>query len=227
MITTTKVEDFFAQIKDKDIESYNDYWGELKPQSKNAVFRRYLFAFMSVHTTWENNCRGYNAIKKFNDWSLEKTDQLQLWNYDADKLFDFIKTTRVGLQNNRTNFIGTFYDKFLDDHSDYISRSDSETWTQWRDRLAKKILGLGKAKTSFAIEMLFPLEAQVVCMDTHLFQIYGLNQTKHAKLYNEIEGDWLNRSKERGLAPYMARCLYWDKNQNRKNSRYWSKVLEK
>lgn len=182
---------------------------------------------MSVHTTWENNCRGYNAIKKFNDWSLEKTDQLQLWNYDADKLFDFIKTTRVGLQNNRTNFIGTFYDKFLDDPSDYISRSDSETWTQWRDRLAKKILGLGKAKTSFAIEMLFPLEAQVVCMDTHLFQIYGLNQTKHAKLYNEIEGDWLNRSKERGLAPYMARCLYWDKNQNRKNSRYWSKVLEK
>ena len=172
MITTTKVEDFFAQIKDKDIESYNDYWGELKPQSKNAVFRRYLFAFMSVHTTWENNCRGYNAIKKFNDWSLEKTDQLQLWNYDADKLFDFIKTTRVGLQNNRTNFIGTFYDKFLDDPSDYISRSDSETWTQWRDRLAKKILGLVKAKTSFAIEMLFPLEAQVVCMDTHLFQIY-------------------------------------------------------
>jgi hypothetical protein len=226
-ITTTKVEDFFAKIKDKDIESYNDYWGELKPQSKNAVFRRYLFAFMSVHTTWENNCRGYNAIKKFNDWSLEKTDQLQLWNYNADKLFDFIKTTRVGLQNNRTNFIGTFYDKFLDDPSDYISRSDSETWTQWRDRLAKKILGLGKAKTSFAIEMLFPLEAQVVCMDTHLFQIYGLNQTKHAKLYNEIEGDWLNRSKERGLAPYMARCLYWDKNQNRKNSRYWSKVLEK
>ena len=74
--------------------------------------------------------------------------------------------------------------------------------------------------------MLFPLEAQVVCMDTHLFQVYGLNQTKDAKLYDAIEADWLDRSEQRGIAPYMARCLYWDKNQNRKNSRYWSKVLE-
>jgi len=85
---------------------------------------------------------------------------------------------------------------------------------------------LGQAKTSFAIEMLYPTEAKVVCMDTHLFQIYGLNQTKDAKKYKTLEADWIARSEARGLAPYMARCLYWDKNQNRKNSRYWSKVLE-
>jgi len=204
MTCTTKVESFFDSIRDKDIESYNDYWGELKPQSSNAAFRRYLFAFMSVHTSWKNNCKGYNAIKQFGKWTLEKTNQLELWNYNADTLFTAIESTRVGMQNNRTNYIGT----------------------EWRDRLAKKILGLGKAKTSFAIEMLFPLEAQVVCMDTHLFQVYGLNQTKHSKLYNEIEADWLERSEQRGIAPYMARCLYWDKNQKRKNSRYWSKVLE-
>ena len=130
------------------------------------------------------------------------------------------------MQNNRTNYIGTFSDKFWGNPDDYLCRADGEGWSEWRDRLAKKILGLGKAKTSFAIEMLFPLEAQVVCMDTHLFQVYGLNQTKDAKLYNAIEADWLDRSEQRGIAPYMARCLYWDKNQKRKNSRYWSKVLE-
>ena len=226
MITTEKVESFFDSIKDKDIESYNDYWGELKPQSSNAAFRRYLFAFMSVHTTWENNCKGYNAIKQFTNWTLEKGQQLELWNYNSDDLFKRIEKTRVGMQNNRTNYIGLFNDTFWDDPSDYLNRNSNEGWAEWRDRLAKKILGLGKAKTSFAIEMLFPLEAQVVCMDTHLFQIYGLNQTKHSKLYNAIEEDWLERSEQRGIAPYMARCLYWDKNQNRKNSRYWSKVLE-
>jgi hypothetical protein len=63
-------------------------------------------------------------------------------------------------------------------------------------------------------------------MDTHLFRVYGLDQTKNAKLYFDIEKDWIDRSDERGLAPYLARCIYWDKNQNRKNSRYWSKVLE-
>ena len=225
-LNTFKVEQHFNQIKDKDIESYNDYWGELKPQSNNAAFRRYLFAFMSVHTSWKNNCKGYIAIKQFTNWTLEKGEQLELWNYNSDDLFRRIEGTRVGMQNNRTNYIGRFSDTFWDNPSDYLARNSDETWTEWRDRLAKKILGLGKAKTSFAIEMLFPLEAQVVCMDTHLFQVYGLNQTKDAKLYDAIEADWLDRSEQRGLSPYMARCLYWDKNQKRKNSRYWSKVLE-
>ena len=226
MITTDKVESFFDSIKDKDIQSYNDYWAELKPQTEVAAFKRYLFAFMSVHTSWKNNCKGYNAIKQFKNWTLEKGEQLLLWNYDSDDLFKRIERTRVGMQNNRTNYIGLFSDTFWGNPSDYLARNSDEGWTEWRDRLAKKILGLGKAKTSFAIEMLFPLEAQVVCMDTHLFQIYGLNQTKHSKLYNAIEEDWLERSEKRGLSPYMALWLYWDKNQKRKNSRYWSKVLE-
>ena len=218
MITTDKVESFFDSIKDKDIQSYNDYWAELKPQTEVAAFKRYLFAFMSVHTSWKNNCKGYNAIKQFKNWTLEKGEQLLLWNYDSDDLFKRIERTRVGMQNNRTNYIGLFSDTFWGNPSDYLASNSDEGWTEWRDRLAKK--------TSFAIEMLFPLDAQVVCMDTHLFQIYGLNQTKHSKLYNAIEEDWLERSEKRGLSPYMARCLYWDKNQKRKNSRYWSKVLE-
>ena len=223
---TTKVETFFDSIRDKDIESYNNYWAELKPQTEVAAFKRYLFAFMSVHTTWKNNCKGYNAIKQFNKWTLEKGEQLQLWNYDSDALFKRIEETRVGMQNNRTNYIGLFNDTFWDSPSEFVARNSDEGWGEWRDRLAKKILGLGKAKTSFATEMLYPTEAKVVCMDTHLFQVYGLNQTKDAKKYETIEADWIERSDERGVAPYMARCLYWDKNQNRKNSRYWSKVLE-
>ena len=227
MIQTEKVEKFFDSIKDKDIAAYNDYWGELKPQSQSAIFRRYLFAFMSVHTSWKNNCKGYNANKQFTKWQYEEEPQMRLWNYDSDDLFRRIKETRVGMQNNRTNYIGRFSDAFWGNPSDYLTRNTGEGWTEWRDRLAKSILGLGKAKTSFAIEMMFPLEAQVVCMDTHLFQVYGLNQSKNAKLYNDIEADWLQRSADREIAPYMARCIYWDKNQNRKNSRYWSKVLEK
>ncbi len=225
-ILTDKVSSFFDSIKDKEVESYTDYWAELKPQTQVAAFKRYLFAFMSVHTTWKNNCKGYNAIKQFNKWTLEKGEQLELWNYNSDALFKRIEETRVGMQNNRTNYIGLFNDTFWDAPSNFIARDSSESWIEWRDRLSKKILGLGKAKTSFAIEMLYPTEAKVVCMDTHLFQIYGCDQTKDIKKYETLEADWIARSDARGLAPYMARCLYWDKNQNRKNSRYWSKVLE-
>ncbi len=222
----TKVKSFFSSIKDAEIESYNDYWSELKPQTNNAIFRRYLFAFMSVHTSWKNNCKGYNAIKQFGNWTLDTGEQLEFWNYDASKLFTKIEATRVGMQNNRTNYIGTFSDRFWSNPDHYTNAGDSEGWTDWRDRLCKEILGLGKAKTSFAIEMLFPTEAKVVCMDTHLFQVYGCDQRRDMKKYETLEADWIERSDARGLAPYMARCLYWDKNQKRKNSRYWSKVLE-
>ena len=74
MINTEKVESFFDSIKDKDIQMYNEYWGELKPQSTSAIFKRYLFAFMSVHTSWQNNCRGYNAIKEFRKWKIEEEE---------------------------------------------------------------------------------------------------------------------------------------------------------
>ena len=70
-ISTDKVSLFFDSIKDKEVESYTHYWAELKPQTQVAAFKRYLFAFMSVHTTWKNNCKGYNAIKQFNKWTLE------------------------------------------------------------------------------------------------------------------------------------------------------------
>ena len=223
---TTTVENFFESIKDKDVLTYNEYWSELKPQTDAAAFKRYLFAFMSVHTTWKNNCKGYNAIKRFKEWTLDKGEQLELWNYDSDALFKRIKGTRVGMQNNRTNYIGLFNDTFWDSPSDFISRNSGEDWREWRNRLAKKTLGLGKAKTSFAIEMLYPLEAQVVCLDTHLLQVYGIKIKQALKYYEVAENDWLARCKEKSIAPYVARCLYWDRKQNRKNSRYWSKVLE-
>jgi len=227
MIQTEKVEKFFDSIKDNEIASYNEYWAELKPQTTSGIFRRYLFAFMSVHTSWEMNCKGYNAIKQYRAWVLSQGDQIEFWNYNADKLFKKIQNSRVGMQNNRTRYIGQFAEKFWDNPSEYTNKQDDECWTDWRNRLQKNILGLGKAKTSFAIEMLFPTQAQVACMDTHLFQVYGLDQSKNTRLYFDIEKDWVDRSEKRGLAPYMARCIYWDRNQNRKNSRYWSKVLEK
>ena len=212
---TDKVAKFFSSIRDKEISNYNNYWSQLQPRFIDEAFKRYVFAFLSVHTTWENNCKAYNILKDFNKW---KDDEALLHK----KLVQ----SGVGMQNNRTKYLNKFIKEFWADQAKFVVKEDGESWTEWRDRLVKSILGLGKAKVSFALEMMYPVEAQVACMDTHLFQVYGLDQSKDSKHYNKIEADWVDRSNKRGLAPYMARCLYWDKNQNRKNSRYWSKVLE-
>ena len=210
-----RLDTFFETLKDSDVERYSEYWNSVEPKNEEDVFKRYLFAFMSVHTSWKNNCKGYNAIKKYSEWKSDK-----------EELRQKLKKTRVGLQNNRTNYIGSFSSDFWGNPSFYIHPNYGEGWDIWRDKLCEKILGLGEAKTSFAIEMIYPNDAKVVCLDTHLFQLYGLNQTKHRKLYRAIEIDWLNRCGQRKISPYIARCLYWDKKQNRKSSRYWSKVLE-
>ena len=213
---TDKVAKFFSSIRDKEISNYNNYWSQLQPRFIVEAFKRYVFAFLSVHTTWENNCKAYNMLKDFNKWKDNEA-----------LLHKKLVQSRVGMQNNRTKYLNKFIKDFWSDQAKFVVKEDEESWTEWRDRLVKSILGLGKAKVSFALEMKYPVDAQVACMDTHLFQVYGLDQTKDSKHYNTIEADWVDRSNKRGLAPYMARCLYWDKNQNRKNSRYWSKVLEK
>jgi len=82
------------------------------------------------------------------------------------------------------------------------------------------------AKVSFSLEMIYPNEAEVTCMDTHLFQAYGLNQTKHAKYYKDIEDYWLFKSRQSRVPSYIARCILWDRKQEQPDSRYWSYVLE-
>jgi len=59
----TKADIFFASFPREKVVSYKEYWESVRPQNTEDIFRRYLFAYCSVHTTWKGNCAGYNAIK--------------------------------------------------------------------------------------------------------------------------------------------------------------------
>jgi thermostable 8-oxoguanine DNA glycosylase len=175
---------------------------------------RWLFAFMSVHTSWESNISGYKAIKDFSSWANS-----------PEILKKKIKKSRVGLHNNRTNYISAFYKDYWANPDKYL-KNNGENWTVYRNRLKNEILGLGPAKTSFGIEMIYPNECEVVCMDTHLFKLYGLDQSRDLRQYEVIEDHWITMCKMYNVPSYIARCLFWDKNQNQSDSRYWSFVLE-
>lgn len=98
----TKAQKFFDNFPKDKIVSYKEYWETVKPKNTDDIFRRYLFAFCSVHTTWEGNVRGYNAIKNFNEWTDNK-----------ESLKEKLHKSGVGLHNNRTEYIWSFKDKFL------------------------------------------------------------------------------------------------------------------
>lgn len=213
-MNTQPVDEFFDSIEDNEIKFQFDYWKKLKPINDSERFQRFLFAFMSVHTTWERNVIGYNNIKDWWTW-------MNRWDILKDKLIE----SRVGLHNNRLKFISNFTTKFWSNPSNF-DKGDGENWSGFRNRIVREITGLGLAKSSFAIEMIYPDEAEVVCLDTHLFKAYELDQTKHNRMYDKLESHWVKNSFKKDLPPYIARCIYWDRKQEKQDSRYWSHALE-
>jgi len=207
------VDDLFNSFNTEEVKRYKEYWGGIAPKNDTEVFQRWLFAFMSVHTTWENNVKGYEGIK---DWTQ--------WFNDDKKLMEVIVDARVGLHNNRVRFISEFARKFWQDPEWY--KYQEGNWQTFRDRLVNGILGLGIAKVSFGLEMIYPNQAKVACMDTHLFQAYGLDQSKDARRYKEIENYWLDMCAMWNVPSTIARAILWDRKQNQSDSRYWSYVLE-
>ena len=208
-----KVDRLFNSFDAVEIQRYKKYWESVKPKNDTETFQRWLFAFMSVHTSWESNVRGYQAVK---DWTK--------WVNRDDKLEQLLVDSRVGLHKNRTRFISQFAQKFWNDPEWY--KYQEGDWQMFRDRLVKNILGLGIAKVSFALEMIYPNETKVTCMDTHLFQAYGLSQTKDARRDKEIEDYWLGMGTMWNVPSTIARAILWDRKQGKTDSRYWSYVLE-
>ncbi len=194
--------------------NYKEYFQKfIRPKDKMGVYNRFLFAFCSVHTTWQRNVIGYNNIKNE-------------YHTDLRSLKPKILKAGIGLTNNRSKFIKEFTLKYTKNPTFYTKRRN-ESWQGYADRLQKDIKGLGHAKTRFAIELIYPNSAKVCCVDTHIIQWAKQNPNKMNKtMYNKIEMGWLNHSKKQGINPVEARWKWWDKNQGYSDSRYWSKCLE-
>ena len=108
VMSTSKADEFFKNFPKDKVVAYKDYWETVRPKNNDDIFRRYLFSFMSVHTTWKSNVNGYNAIKNFSDWMDDK-----------ETLREKIKNSGCGLYNNRTKFIWDFKDQFWANPKDF------------------------------------------------------------------------------------------------------------
>lgn len=212
---TPTVEAAFRDISNSDAVKYALYWDGLTARTDAQLFRRFLFAYMSVHTTWESNVNGYNAIEGFEKWVGTR-----------DGLRTRLVRSGVGLHNNRARWIDAFSRDYWSNPSEF-RRGARESWPVYRDRLEEKIVGLGPAKVSFALELAYPLEAEVVCLDVHMLRAYGKkDQNLKVGEYQRYEHDWVSRARAAELPPYIVKQVHWDRLQGRPDSRYWSHVLE-
>ena len=220
VMSTTKADEFFKNFPRDKVVSYKEYWESVRPQNNDDIFRRYLFAYCSVHTTWKGNCAGYNAIKNFHEWIDDK-----------DVLREKLHKSGVGLHNNRSNYIWDFSTKFWANPKDFYLTT-KKYHVKKRDSIVSKINGIGLAKVSFALEMIHPNDARVLCGDVHQLRLYNMETLKYNKsrsgtdLYKKMESHWMINCGKLGVPSYIARSIYWDDLQKKEDSRYWSFVLE-
>lgn len=216
----TNAEKAIAEIPQDKIKDYQDYWNSIAPKDDHEYFMRWVFSFLSVHTTWSANVFAFNLLKANTDW-LDDVTILE------NKLID----SKVGLYKRRLKGIWAFTKSYWSNPDDW-KKKDDESWTQCRDRLQTKCHGIGLAKTAFALEMCYPLANESVCLDTHMLSLYGytLGKDKHKgmryNVYTQMENHWVEQCKLRNIPAYIGRALFWDMKQNQKDSRYWSYVLE-
>ena len=216
----TKADTFFATFSHDKVVAYKEYWESVRPQNVEDIFRRYLFAYCSVHTTWKGNCAGYNAIKNFNEWID-----------DENLLREKLHKSGVGLHNNRTKYIWDFANKFWANPKDFYFTA-KKGHVKKRDAIVNKINGIGLAKVSFALEMIHPNEARVLCGDVHQLRLYDMEHLKYNKsksgtdTYKKMERHWVVNCGKNKVPSYIARSIYWDALQKKEDSRYWSFVLE-
>ena len=88
-----------------------------------------------------------------------------------------------------------------------------ETWNQYRLRLQRSVLGLGLAKASFAACLLYPLEADLGCVDTHICKIYLRVSTfkqLNLKAYRTVEANIRVIAKRAQINTFLAQWLIWD-----------------
>ena len=212
------VDKFFANLKFGAVKSETDYWTNLIPKDDAEMFARWVFAIMSVHTTWESNVRGYEIAMSDLSWTLSK-----------DKLKQMVVKARVGLYERRERGLWDLVTKFRE-NPDQFKKQDNETWQECRNRLIGTIYGLGNAKTTYALSLSYPTESQLCCLDVHLLRFMGHDLSNgHAsslKVYEKMENEWLARCNKYGIPANVAREMYWNKVQGRRNSRYWSYCLE-
>jgi len=219
-LNKTKADIFFETFPRDKVVKYKEYWESVRPQNNDDIFRRYLFSYCSVHTTWQGNIKGYNAIKNFNEWIDDK-----------DALREKLHKSGVGLHNNRTNYIWDFSTKFWDNPKDFYFTT-KKYHVKKRDSIVSKISGIGMAKVSFALEMIHPNEARALCLDVHMLRLYDMEHLKYNKSrsgtesYKKAERHWMVNCGKLKVPSYIARSIYWDDLQNKENSRYWSFVLE-
>ena len=209
-----RIESFFHDIDSKNLFRYLVDWQTIMPNNEQEELNRYRFAYCTVHTPWLRSCEQYDTIKRINPDTTYNT------------LMRMLKNTGGGMFSIKAEGITNLHQQWINNQS--LFTPETEDWQSWRDNLANKLKKLGLAKTSFAIEMVRPLDAQCICIDRHMFKAFGwenVDLSCSLAQYRYYEDYWLELSNNANIPPVISRNLFWDQIQQQDSSMYWANYI--
>lgn len=214
-MNTTLIEQNLKNFNAQQIKDYTEYWKTITPTIEaSEIYKRWLYAICSVHMQVEGSVLMYKAL-------IQNFDK---WKNNEAVLRKLIKDTGHGLYNTKAEVIFEFTKQYFTTPAFFLKR-EVETWEETRNRIVKAIYGLAEAKTSFALEMIYPESCEVVCNDCHQFNFYKTKKGNY-KHYRKLETHFLDTAKKAGVPPAIARQILFDVNLGYTDSRYWTSIFE-
>jgi len=167
-----------------------------------------------VHTSWLNSCEQFEDIRNIYD------------NISLQKLTEILSLGPGGMYEIKAIGIDKLHELW---ETDMFVKQDNQQWQKFRNTLVANLPKLGLAKTSFALEMIYPLKAKVICLDRHMWKAFGWDDPDRSgspAQYHYFENYWLDLSEQYEIQPVIARNIFWDKIQNQPNSLYWANTYD-
>lgn len=197
---STILNDAFAQYERRIIayiaknrELYEGFARNITPSaySNDDIYSRVGFAILSANAPFEDSVKALNV-------AIKRKGRLK----PADIVFYKMVPAKA---------------KYLNDlwRSDLqaLRRGDGEGWHEYRMRLKASVKGLGLAKASFAACLLYPLEADLACIDTWMQKVFlGNSGFKSLSVtdYLTVEGKVRTYANCFNCSTFLAQWCIWD-----------------
>jgi hypothetical protein len=161
-------------------EAYRRFVAGIAPRlpfSPGPVYERYLFALLSRHCELSRTVRAFRLLRG-------------RCHTDAEAVAEILRDGRIGFYNTWAPQIAAFGRAYCEAPERFVLMA-GEPFPDARERIARSVTGLGPAKTAFALGLVYPLDATVCCIDTHISRllapIMGCEPTAVSRRYQEAE----------------------------------------
>ena len=200
---TTILNDAFAQYERRiasymfeNKEKYEGFARVITPGSytDDEIFHRIAFAILSANAPFDDSVKALNVCIKKRDAG------------EAVKPRDIVWFKQVPAKAKYINALNRL-------QLSSLTKTTVETWHEYRLRLQRTVKGLGLAKASFAAALLYPLDADVACVDTWIQKVF-LGNTGFKSLgladYLTVEAKIRTFANCFGVSTFLAQWLIWD-----------------